>query len=300
MADIPLSGLTELTSLSDTDLFAVSEDLGGGSYESKYVTKSTLYADIESSNNYAFAYRTNSQEAGSVRSTGTVTLTGGASGSVNGITVNGVQIMSGSVAYTTSLSETAQLVAANIAAFNSTPNYSASSNGAIITIYARTTGTGPNGFTVTPSTTTITTSSSNMAGGTAATTNTFSNVFFEVSTLNGWVHNPFTPVFKCNLESLYSCTIEFNAEKSGGGSPQCSMVVTKNGTQIAGSHQGIDITSNNTTFSLSRTFLFSAVAGDEIRARFAASTTNVSIVAAPDPTGTVTAVSAAITIRRLT
>lgn len=38
MADIPLSNLTELTSLSDTDLIPVSEDVGGGSFTSRYMT----------------------------------------------------------------------------------------------------------------------------------------------------------------------------------------------------------------------------------------------------------------------
>jgi hypothetical protein len=38
MADIPLSNLNELTTLSDTDLLAVSEDLGGGSYISRRMT----------------------------------------------------------------------------------------------------------------------------------------------------------------------------------------------------------------------------------------------------------------------
>ena len=72
-----------------------------------------------------------------------------------------------------------------------------------------------------------------------------------------------------------------------------------NGSEIVGSHQGIDITSNNTTFSLSRSFLFNATAGDEFIVAFASSTSNVDIVPAPDPTGTVTAVASAVTIARL-
>lgn len=98
-------------------------------------------------------------------STGTVTLTGGASGSVDGITVNSVQIMSGAVVYRTSLSFTAADVAANINAFTSVPDYTASASGAVITITAVTGGAGSVGFVVTPASTTITTSSANMDGG---------------------------------------------------------------------------------------------------------------------------------------
>ena len=98
-----------------------------------------------------------------VAATGSVTLTGGAAGSVDTITVNAVNIMSGSVAYTTSLSNTATLVAANINAFSST--YDAVAVGAVITITSTTEGTAPNGYVVAATTTTITTSTTNMAGG---------------------------------------------------------------------------------------------------------------------------------------
>ncbi len=97
--------------------------------------------------------------------TGTVTLTGGAAGSVNSITVNGVNIMSGSVPFTTSLNNTASLVATNINAFGSAPNYSAVAVGPVITITPALAGTGPNGYVVAASTTTITTTTANMSGG---------------------------------------------------------------------------------------------------------------------------------------
>ena len=100
-----------------------------------------------------------------VAATGTVTLTGGAAGSVNSITVNGVTITSGAVAFTTDLPTTATAVAANITAFTSTPNYSAIAVGAVITITAATAGQGTNGFVVVANTTVITTTVTNMAGG---------------------------------------------------------------------------------------------------------------------------------------
>jgi hypothetical protein len=252
------------------------------------------------SNNFIYAVDQDPQLAGSAHATGLVILTGGASGSVDGITVDGVQIMSGAESFDTDLATTAENVAKNISDFTSSPNYGASADGVNITIYAETAGITPNGFVVVSSTTSIATTDVNMSGGTVATINTFVPVFFGASFSNGWIHNDNTPTFKCNVSSVYSATVGFNVEKAGSGSPEAALIATKNGTEILGSHQGMDVTSNNTAFSLSRTFLFEAATGDEIQVLFAASKTTVNIVTAPDPTGTATPIAAAIAITRLT
>ena len=111
-----------------------------------------------------------------VAPSGSVTLTGGASGSVNGITVDGVQIMSGAVSFATSLTITATAVAANINAF--TVNFTASAVGAVITITSVTKGTAQNGDVVAATTTTITTTTANLSGG---------EVPLEVDPLNMWM-----------------------------------------------------------------------------------------------------------------
>lgn len=103
-----------------------------------------------------------------VAATGTVTLTGGAAGSVNGITVNGVQIMSGGVAFVGSLAATATAVATNINLFTSSPDYTAVAVGPVITITAVTANGATNGYAVVPSVTTITATSTDMAGGSDA------------------------------------------------------------------------------------------------------------------------------------
>ena len=103
-----------------------------------------------------------------VAATGTVTLTGGASGAVNGITVNDVQIMSGAVSFTTNLATTATAVAANITAHTSTPNYTAVAVGPVITITAVTANVATNGYVVTATTTTITATDTDMQGGSDA------------------------------------------------------------------------------------------------------------------------------------
>jgi len=102
-----------------------------------------------------------------VQATGTVSLDSGASGSVDGITVNAIEVMSGAESFDTSLIQTATNVAANITAHTSSPNYTAASGGTdTVTISAAAgTGTAPNGFVVVSSVTTIGTTDGNMASG---------------------------------------------------------------------------------------------------------------------------------------
>lgn len=104
-----------------------------------------------------------------VLATGTVTLTGGASGSVDTVTVDGVNILTeGAVAFNTSLTATAADVAAAINRSESTPEYTATSSGAVVTIKAgRGSGATPNTFAVSATLTTITATYVAMAGGVA-------------------------------------------------------------------------------------------------------------------------------------
>jgi hypothetical protein len=104
-----------------------------------------------------------------VRSTGTLTLTGGAAGSVDAITVNSIAVLDDVVPFTTDLTTTAALVAAKINEGISFPEYTATSSGAVITIMAGPgTGTSPNTFVIAPTTSTITTSVTAFAGGIAS------------------------------------------------------------------------------------------------------------------------------------
>jgi len=101
-----------------------------------------------------------------VVATGTVTLTGGASGSVDTVTVNSVDILGGSVPFNATLTQTAADVATKINANKSNPDYTATSSGAVVTISALPgTGTGPNTYVVSATLTTITASYANMSGG---------------------------------------------------------------------------------------------------------------------------------------
>lgn len=104
-----------------------------------------------------------------VLSAGSVTLTGGAAGSVDTLTVNGIDILGGVVPFNTSLAQTATNIAEAINNNASTVEYTASATGAVVTITALpTTGTLPNGLVVASTATTLTKIDGNMAGGVAA------------------------------------------------------------------------------------------------------------------------------------
>jgi hypothetical protein len=96
----------------------------------------------------------------------TLTLTGGASGSVDSIQVNSVELLGLSVPFNTSLTQTAADVAAQINVFRSSVEYYATSAGAVVTITTLPSrGTTINGQSMTVATTTITQTSAAFTGG---------------------------------------------------------------------------------------------------------------------------------------
>lgn len=105
-----------------------------------------------------------------VLSLGSVDLTGGASGSINTITVNSIEIMGSATNFNTSLAQTAQDTCDKIN--NNPKNYlfDAFVNATdVINIRARPgMGTLPNGWVVASTVTTITKTDANMAGGVLA------------------------------------------------------------------------------------------------------------------------------------
>lgn len=103
-----------------------------------------------------------------VLATGTLTLTGGAAGSINTVTVNGIDILGGAVPFDGTLAQTALDVAAQINRNKTAPDYTASAAGSVVTISALPgSGTTPNGLAVAATATTITSTTANMAGGVA-------------------------------------------------------------------------------------------------------------------------------------
>jgi hypothetical protein len=112
-----------------------------------------------------------------VLATATFSVTGGTNNAgtnkISSIKVNGVEILSTAVDWVTSNSGTATNVAAQINSFASTPEYSASASGEVVTISAAAgSGAGPNGFTVAVTVAgdvTVSTATA-MAGGVTAVT----------------------------------------------------------------------------------------------------------------------------------
>lgn len=101
-----------------------------------------------------------------VQSAGSVALTGGASGSINTLTVNSISILAATVPFNTSLAQTAIDLAT---AINNNPKnllFVAEAVSATVNIKAKPgLGATPNGWVVASTATTITKTDSNMAGG---------------------------------------------------------------------------------------------------------------------------------------
>lgn len=99
----------------------------------------------------------------------TVTLESGGAGSVDDITIDGVSILSGAVAFNTDLSTTAADVVTDINSGTGTHGYTAFNVSTVITIEADVAqGSTPNGYVVAVTTTTIVASNTNMSSGSYA------------------------------------------------------------------------------------------------------------------------------------
>lgn len=100
---------------------------------------------------------------------GNITATGGGAGSVDAVTVDGIDILGAAVPFNGTLAQTMSDVADQINRNKSAPNYTAEAAGLVVTIKALPgTGAGVNGFVVAGSLTTITATYGNLAGGVTA------------------------------------------------------------------------------------------------------------------------------------
>lgn len=112
-----------------------------------------------------------------VSATGSFEVTGGTNNVANqitAITIDGVNLIAAAVTHTGNNATTAAAVASAINAHASTPDYSASANGQLVTITAVTPGTTPNGKAIVRTVTGdfTTGNATNMAGGAASVSST--------------------------------------------------------------------------------------------------------------------------------
>lgn len=118
--------------------------------------------------------------------------------------------------------------------------------------------------------------------------------------INGWTHVVDTSIFGCTQTGKYLVTVDINNEKSTGGSEDFGMRALFDSVEVPGSMGGRGQTANNVTKNLNRTFLVDATTGQDLEIQVASTSTDVSVVPAPDPGGATTDVSASITITRIT
>lgn len=133
-----------------------------------------------------------------VRATGTVDLTGGASGSVDQVEVGGINLLGAAVPFNTSLTQTAADVVTAINKFHDYKVVTASSSGTLITLTAnRGYGAAINGVTVVTTVTTITKTDVNMGSAVAGVTEvnglnweTVATGIISKDTLETWQSTP--------------------------------------------------------------------------------------------------------------
>jgi hypothetical protein len=132
-----------------------------------------------------------------------------------------------------------------------------------------------------------------------AVANTAQTLLFNtIGQMDGWVEN--SSEFTASVGGQFAATIEVNVEKGGGGQVTTACICELNTIEVPGSHQGMNITSNNTAFSLSRTFLFTCSQNDVLRFRIGGATTQGKVTPSPVIAGISTPISTTLTIRRLT
>lgn len=179
-----------------------------------------------------------------VAATGTVTLTGGSSGSVDSVTVNSIDILGASVPYATSLTVTAAAVAAQI---NNNPKnfmFTATSSGAVVTITALPgLGTLGNSWAVSASLTTVTATYVNVGSGVAGV-NAVNGLTFGDSAAAVLTKNPAETWSGTAVASGTAGWFRFKGSVADAGSTDSSEVYLRMDGAIASS--GAELNMSNT------------------------------------------------------
>jgi hypothetical protein len=182
-----------------------------------------------------------------VSSQGKTTLTGGASGSVNTFTVNGIEIMGSATNFNTSLTQTATDIATKI---NNNPKnllFNALGSGADVIITAKPgLGTLPNGWVLATTTTTLTKTDVNM-GTTTAGVNSVNGLTFGDSAAGTIVKNPTETWSGVAANSGVAGWFRFQGSVADAGAADASEVFIRVDGNIATS--GANLNMSNTTIT---------------------------------------------------
>jgi hypothetical protein len=181
-----------------------------------------------------------------VLATGSVTLAGSA-GSVNTITVDGVEVLGAAVAFDTDLTTTAAAVAAQINKFRSVPNYTATSSGAKVTIHApRGLGAGANGFVVDATCTTLTSTDVAMGSETAGVS-AVNGLRFGVSSSGVLVKDPTQVWSGVNASTGTAGWFRFTGSVADSGTTDSSAQQVRLDGAISTSGQQLNMSSTTLT-----------------------------------------------------
>jgi hypothetical protein len=195
--------------------------------------------------------------SGNTAATGSVTLTGGASGNISSITVGGTEILGATVNFNTDLTTTATAVKNQINAYTGTSGYTATSSGAVITITGPVaTGADINGLSAVVTEATITSSITAFSGGVtnAVTSVTVDGVEVLGTRVNWTSSNSVTAANVATQISTYTSSPDYTASSSVGK-------VTVSGATGSGTTPNGKIVSVTTVGSVTVTGSGTAMAG---------------------------------------
>jgi len=189
--------------------------------------------------------------AGAIAATGSIEVTGGTLSAgvnkINSITVNGVDVLGAAVDHTGNNATTAAALASQINTYTSSPNYTATSAGTVVTISALgSAGATPNGFTVAATVGGNATmgNASAMSGGAAAdtfTALTVNGVDVLGATVSHTGNNGTTATALANQINAYTSSPNYTASAAGATitiTALSSAGSTPNGFVISGTATG--------------------------------------------------------------
>jgi len=114
-----------------------------------------------------------------------------------------------------------------------------------------------------------------------AVANTFQDITYNNSpTKDSWSHTSGTATFTCNLSGMYEINYTATMNRTGAPNTTPEIILTKNGTEIAGSQVGIILSSTNIPVEVSNSVILPLVSGDLIKTRLTSSNTTGQITTA--------------------